>query len=110
MIVQPSFILADNFPPNISGDAIFRVIIGQESAYSFTVEDQGDEFTLTIQLQGRTPDNSTLQRVEENEFTFRWNLHQFTFEPLIFIANDTRGAVSTFEPTVEVCALSLIHI
>ena len=94
--------MADNFPPNISGDAFFRVIIGQESSYVLTVEDPEDDFILTI--QGRAPDNSTLQRVEENEFIFRWNLHQLTSQPLIFIANDTRGAVSTFEPTVEVCA------
>ena len=94
----------DNFPPIISAEVIFRVNVGEESVFSLNVVDPnlGDEFTLTV--QGGLPADSVLEEIAEGEYAFRWNLMDVTTEPLVFIANDTRGASSTFIPTVEVCA------
>ena len=64
--------------------------------------DPGDNFTLTV--QGGLPDNSELEEISEGEFVFRWTLQQITTDPLVFIANDTRGAGSAFIPIVEICA------
>ena len=94
--------VVDNFPPNISAEATFRVNLGQESTFVLYVEDPGDEFTLSV--RGGLPDNSILEEIAEGEFEFRWNLQEITTDSLVFVANDTRGASSVFIPTVEVCA------
>lgn len=93
---------AANYPPNITADAVFRVNLGLESIYALTVVDPGDNFTLSI--QGGLPSNSVLEEVEEEEYVFHWTLMELTNEPLVFVANDSRGASSTFSPVVEVCA------
>ena len=93
----------DNFPPNISAEATFRVNVGEDTVFTLNVVDPnpGDKFTLTI--QGGLPADSVLEKITEGEYVFRWNLMGVTTEPLVFIANDTRGASSVFIPTVEVC-------
>ena len=95
---------ADNFPPSISAEATFRVNVGEESLFTLYVVDPGDEFTLKI--EGGLPENSVLEEITDGEYAFRWNLQQIATKPLVFIANDTRGAASVFIPTVEVCACS----
>lgn len=70
--------------------------------YTLHVFDDGDNFTLNV--QGGTTENYTLTEGEEGEYIFTWNLQHVIFSPLVFVANDSRGAVSTFEPTVEICA------
>ena len=99
------FFFTDNFPPNISGNSVFRVNVNQESTYFLSVTDPDDTFTLII--EGGNPNNSTLVKIEEGEYMFVLNL-QMTFEPLrlVFVANDSRGGVATFEPTLEICACS----
>ena len=92
----------DNFPPNIKAEATFRVNLGQESTFNLYVEDQSDEFTLNV--RGGLPVNSVLEETDEGEFEFHWTLEELITEPLVFVANDTRGASSVFVPTVEVCA------
>ena len=72
--------------------------------FTLYVVDPGDEFTLNI--EGGLPEDSVLEEVTEEEYVFRWNLQQVTTEPLVFVANDTRGAASVFIPTVEVCSCS----
>lgn len=94
---------ADNFPPNISADASFRVIVGEESVLTlYVVDHPEDDFTLTV--QGGLPENSVLREITDGEYEFRWNLQEITTEPLVFIANDSSGAASVFVPVVEVCA------
>ena len=95
---------AENFPPNISADAVFRVMLGLESVYTLTVFDEDDNFTLS--LQGDFPINAALEAVDEMVYVFRWTLMELTndLQPLVFVANDSRGASSTFSPVVEVCA------
>lgn len=95
-------ISAANFPPNISADSVFRVILGLESNYTLIVVDPGDNFTLSI--RGGQPVNSILEKIEEEEYVFRWNLMELTNKPLVFVAIDSRGASSAFSPVVEVCA------
>ena len=95
-------ISADNFPPNISADAVFRVFLGMETNFTLTVIDPGDNFTLNV--QGGLPLHSVLEDEEGDSYIFRWNLMELTNEQLMFIANDSRGASSIFSPVVEVCA------
>jgi hypothetical protein len=73
-----------------------------ESIYTLTVVDPGDNITLSI--RGGLPINSVLEKVDEEEYIFIWTLMELTNEPLVFVANDSRGAASTFSPVVEVCA------
>ena len=73
-----------------------------ESSYTLTVIDPEDNVTLSI--QGGLPVNSVLEKVDDEEFVFLWTLMELTNEPLVFVANDSRGAASTFTPVVEVCA------
>ncbi len=70
--------------------------------FILVVTDPGDEYTLSV--LGGLPDGSMLEEASEGEFVFRWTLQQVMYEPLVFIANDSRGAASTFIPTVEICA------
>ena len=73
-----------------------------ESNFTLTVIDPGDNVTLSV--RGGLPINSVLEKVDEEEYIFVWNLMELTNKPLVFIANDSRGAASTFTPVVEVCA------
>ena len=102
IIIILFLIPTENFPPNISADAVFRVTLGMESIYILTVMDPGDNVTLSV--RGGLPVNSVLEKVDEEEYIFIWTLMELTNEPLVFIANDSRGAASTFSPVVEVCA------
>ena len=91
-----------NFPPNISADIFFKVTLGQESIYNIAVNDPGDEVILTV--LGGLPANSILEDKGSGEYVFHWNLQEVTTKPLVFVANDSKGASSTFIPIVEVCA------
>lgn len=91
-----------NFPPNISADTVFNIRLGQETTFIITVTDPGDNFTLTV--LGGLPSNSVLEYNGEGEYIFRWTLQESITEPLIFSANDSKGASATFVPIVEVCA------
>ena len=93
--------LAENFPPNISANKVFRVNTHSESVYSLTVIDPGDNITLSLRHH---PRNSNLKAAGDNEYMFYWNLSEPTTEPLVFIATDMSGASTSFVPTVEVCA------
>ena len=73
-----------------------------ETYFTLTVVDPGDRFNLSV--QGGLPLHSVLEKVEEDNYIFSWNLMELTNEPLVFIANDLRGASSIFSPVVEVCA------
>ncbi len=99
--INCAFFLTDNFPPNITASNVFLVNLRQESVFMLTVTDPGDEFSLNI--RGGLPENSILDE-SGGQFTFRWILQQVTFEPLVFVANDSRNATTLFIPTVEVCA------
>lgn len=102
MNINLFILLLVNFPPNISADAIFSVTLRLESVFVIVVSDPGDNFTLNV-LGGLLP-NSALEDIGDGLYIFRWNLQEVTTEPLTFVANDSRGASSTYTPIVEVCA------
>ena len=93
----------ENFPPNMSGSDTFRVTVGQEAVYQFTVnDDAGDNFT--VEVVGGLPPSSSLTDDGEGSYTFRWTLQEPTTDELSFAAVDSEGAASLLTPTVEVCA------
>ena len=96
------FLNTGNVPPNITAMATFRVYLNQKSVFTLTVVDPGDEFTLSV-VDG-LPDNSVLEETANGTFEFAWTPQEITFEPLVFVANDSRGAAALFTPTVEICA------
>ena len=103
MLVAAQTHFTGNFPPNISGNAVFRVNIGQESTYFLSVTDPDD--TVSVTVEGITSHNSTLMNVEGGEYVYVLNLQSIhEFLQLVFVANDSRGAVAMLEPTVEICA------
>ena len=93
----------DNFPPNMTGSDTFRVTVGQEAVYQFTViDDSGDNFT--VEVVGGIPPNATLSDDGEGSYTFTWTLLEPTTTELVFTAVDSEGAGSALTPLVEVCA------
>ena len=94
--------IAANFPPEISADTSLRVSIGEEFVYKLSVNDPGDEVFLT--MHGGLPRGSTLEQIDEGKHVFQWTIQEVTTEPLVFIANDTAGASSTFSPVLHICA------
>ena len=92
----------DNFAPNISGKGTFRVNSREESIYTISIDDPGDNYTTSV--QGGLPPNSLLEELGDGEYSFKWNLQELTNDPLVFVATDTRNASSTHTPIVEVCA------
>ena len=98
------FLLTDNFPPNITGAAVFNVTVRQESMYSFMVEADGDEFNVTV-ING-LPDGATLEQVGgEGVYIFRWTLQNASDAiPITFLAMNAAGAAAMLSPQVQVCA------
>ena len=93
---------ADNFPPVISANSLLTININIETEYTLSVEDPMDNITLNI--RGGLPENSVLEALGSGMYRFRWNLQEPTTAPLVFVANDSRGAASSFIPRVEICA------
>lgn len=93
---------ADNFPPVITANSLLTINVNIEVTYTLSVEDATDNFTLSV--RGGLPENSVLEKLEDGTYIFHWNLQQPTTAPLVFIANDSRGAASLFVPRVEICA------
>lgn len=95
--------VTDNFPPSMIGYSTVRVTVGIEFVYNFSVtETKGDNFT--VELAGGLPSNSALSDDGNGNYTFRWLLLEPTTFELIFTATDSKGAASSLNPNVEVCA------
>ena len=93
----------ENFPPSISGDAVFRVTIGEMSSYTFTVSDEQDTLSIDVTVLGGLPPGSTLEEVQEGHYVFNWILLNPTNQNLTFEAIGKEGAVSVLVPRVEIC-------
>ena len=91
-----------NFPPNMTGERVLRLTVGQEAQYTFTVTDPGDTFIVGV--LGGLPVFSDLIDNEDGLFTFVWTVQQPTNISLNFFARDSLNASSTLSPRVEVCA------
>ena len=95
------FLLLENFPPNLTGDAIFPITLGEEGVYIFTVKDDRDNFTVTV--AGGLPDGATLEDNGAGRYTFRWLLQTAENISVSFLAVDGGGAAATLTPQVQVC-------
>lgn len=93
-----------NIPPSLEGPQIFFINVGQESTYTFTVTDDRDKFTLTIEntLEGAyVQNNGSLH-------TIRWllsadDLPSFN-QTIRIIARDDLNATSLLIPQLQICA------
>ena len=90
-----------NVPPNITGDNVFRVNVGEENVYTFTVNDT-NEFNVTI--EGGAPVGSVLSDDGNGAYTFTWTPPATPAGGLSFIAMDNSGAATLHTPIVQVCA------
>ena len=95
-------ILTGNFPPVIVGPSTFRVNVGEEVFYNFTVED-GE-----VEVLGGLPPNSALEQYggSISMYSFSWTLQEPVDMSLIFIATNSMNAFSLITPRIEVCACS----
>ena len=104
-VFSPNFVPIDNFPPNITGESVFNVTVGQRAVYTFTVMDEGD--TFTVEVVGGIPEGASFEDNGEGEYTFSWNLEVVTnrldVPALSFRATDSGGAVSLLTPQLVVC-------
>ena len=103
-VISPNFVPIDNFPPNMTGESVFNVTVGQRAVYTFTVV---DEDTFTVEVVGGIPEGATFEDNGEGEYTFSWNLEVITnrsdVPALSFRATDSGGAVSLLTPQLVVC-------
>ena len=92
---------AENFPPSMEGESVFRVTVGQPATYSFTVKDEGDEFTVLVE-EGLPPE-ATLSDNTAGDYSLHWTPASPTEQPLTFVAMDVAGATAKLKPQVQVC-------
>lgn len=91
-----------NDSPNVtSDDEVFRVNVGEENIYTFTVVDDND-FNVTI--EGEAPQGSVFLDNGDGTYTFIWTPTSIPTEELSFLAMDELGAGTIHSPLVQVCA------
>lgn len=97
--------LANN-PPRLSGNSTFYVHINVSSTYSFYVFDPND--TYTVSLHGTLPPSSDYSfSNDDSAYRFSWTPTSFSNVRLLFVANDSIGAVSLLHPEVRLCGCAL---
>ena len=92
----------ENTPPLISADARLRVNLEEEFTYSLTVVDPGDNFTLTV--LGELANQAQFEKIDDEQYSLKLNLKTLTNDALVLVANDSKGASTTFIPILEICA------
>ena len=90
----------ENSPPNITGDAVFNVTVGQLSIYPFEVVDNGN---FTVRIDGEQPEGSTLVDNGGGQYTFQWTPTRAIRNSPSFVAVDNLDATSLFSPLLHVC-------
>ena len=91
----------DNSPPNITGDEIFFVNVGEENIYAFTGNDTND-FNVTI--AGGVPEGGVLNDEGDGVYTFMWTPPATPTDGVSFVATDIAGAATVHTPVLRVCA------
>lgn len=91
-----------NYPPLLAGDNTFRVIVGQEAVYNFTVKDNGSNFTVTAMAVVENG-NVLLTNDGNGNYSFRLTIYEPQSFNLSFVAKDSMGATASLNPVVEVC-------
>ena len=94
-------LLLGNSPPNITGDSLFVVNVGEENAYSFFVNDT-NEFNVTI--EGGAPEGADLVHEGDGIYTLTWTLSSVPTSELSFVATDISGAATLHSPVIQICA------
>ena len=95
------YFYTENSPPNITGDAVFNVTVGQLNIYTFSVADNGN---FTVRIDGDQPEGSSLVDNGGGMYTFRWTpAVAVRITALSFIAVDNLDASSVFSPLLHVC-------
>ena len=95
------FVFPGNSPPNITGDDIFFINVGEENVYTFLVNDT-NEFNVTI--EGRLPEGSALINDGDEVYIFMWTPRATPADGVSFVAVDSMGAATLHSPVVQVCA------
>lgn len=89
-----------NFPPLLAGTSTFRVIVGQEAVYNFTVKDDSSNFTVTAMVDAGSV---SLTNDSNGNYSLRLTIYEPQSFNLSFIAEDSMGAAASLNPIVEVC-------
>ena len=95
------YLLTGNIVPNITGDEIFYVNVGEENVYTITVNDT-DDFNVTI--AGGVPEGGVLNDEGDGVYTFIWTPPATPNDGVSFIAMDIAGAATVHTPVLRVCA------
>ena len=95
----------ENSPPSMVGNKTLRVIVGQETMYSFTVEDTTDNFT--VNAIERQVVNTSLTNDGNGNFTYTFTVYKPSNVTLTFLAEDSMGAATSLTPILELC--SCVH-
>ena len=91
-----------NYPPLLAGDSTFRVNVGQEAVYNFTVKDNSSNFTVTAMAVVDTGSVS-LTNDGNGNYSFKLLIYEPQSFNLSFVAEDSMGATASLNPIVEVC-------
>ncbi len=87
-----------------TGDEVFRVNVGEENVYTFTVIDYTFNEIMTVEVQGGTPLGGSLSSDGNATYTFVWTPETSPTSALSFVATDDLGASAMLTPFLQVCA------
>ena len=99
--VNVLYLLLANFPPNITGPGTFELFLGREAIYNFTVSDEGDTFTVTVNVSA--PEESFVVDEGNGMYSLHWNVQVTTNLSLTITATDSAGASSQLIPQLLLC-------
>lgn len=83
------------------GEDVFRVNVGEENVYVFTVNDTND---FTVAVEGGTPEGGVLSDDGQGTYTLRWTPESTPTTELVFIATDDLDAATLHSPLLQVCS------
>ena len=101
MLINFALVL-ENKLPRFNGTSIFKVTVGTENIYTFSVKDADDNFTVT--LLGGAPNGGQLVNNGEGMYTLHWMVSAIPTSSVQFRAEDARGAVVLLSPLLHVCS------
>ena len=91
-----------NFPPNITGPGTYEIFLGQEAIYNFTVSDEGDTFTVMVDVSA--PEEFFVVDEGNGKYSLRWSVQDTANLSLIITATDSAGTSSQLIPQLLFCA------
>lgn len=104
--VESILVFAANNPPRVVGNSTFRLHANVTSTLMFTVSDRNDTYTVSLMGKPPPPADYTFSR-SGDEFNFTWTPSTFSSIRLVFVANDSSGAITVFHPEVRLCGCRL---